>query len=781
MDITYKKYLDQGTGKLRDLLSSSELSEEERKYIADKYSEQLVKGLFDTDDLNDLDQTIYGASLSYIDEKISWALANKDLTYRAYENVISLCGRQKKLINLFSKQKWSLPSIQNSDIDKCEKELIKKQETGALIKEIKETDEAIDRLFEDINHELDLSKCDLLLDALNTLDEDLKICRKKKIAVPTLNNGNTEMKIETVKKLRKTAEKKEEVYKQIRETDENIDHLLSLSVTSPKEWKKLTTLCQAQLAQIKDCRKNGWGIPGLKYAHPEALEMRSKHYLMMSELDNKLSATQKNLKTQSDFKQFFDNCEKQTKNIETCKKNDWAIPTLVNSDIEKLLGKAHGEKSKRNRRDRFKRKVLRYCGIFLIAVLLVLYFSIRYKMNRVQVPFDSVSVRGRDFESVYSELQKAGFTNITKKRSDAGVLESNKVIDVTIGNSSKYDAGKYILPGKSVVITYSSENRICVNELLKDWKEKNQEELVQRFKDAGFSEILVTTTTTDKPELDQKITYITLNWENYSGQECYISKDSQIIIDHYDYRIALRDSNQYIGKDYNDVVKSLKERGFTNVQTKKVTTGWKKGNSVIGVSATDAGQVDNYRKYKPDTKIVVSYSSNDRVDVTTILSNWKSKEYSVVKQGLAKKGFTHIKTKEIQTNNKELDKYIQGIKINEDNYSGGECHIQKDSQILIQYYVTKVRINKAAADIKGENYEELMSELKKKGFTNIQLLRGNDLWFFASSNEGKVKSITVNGNEDFSETDAFNLDDPIVITVHTFITRGCEDITDIAE
>lgn len=47
--------------------------------------------------------------------------------------------------------------------------------------------------------------------------------------------------------------------------------------------------------------------------------------------------------------------------------------------------------------------------------------------------------------------------------------------------------------------------------------------------------------------------------------------------------------------------------------------------------------------------------------------------------------------------------------------------------------------------------------------------------------EGNIKSISINGISDFADGDAFAYDDEIVIIVHTFKNKGCEDITLVTE
>ena len=72
-----------------------------------------------------------------------------------------------------------------------------------------------------------------------------------------------------------------------------------------------------------------------------------------------------------------------------------------------------------------------------------------------------------------------------------------------------------------------------------------------------------------------------------------------------------------------------------------------------------------------------------------------------------------------------------------------------------------------------------MNDLKNKGFTNIKLLRSNDL--IIASNEGDIKSITINGTSSFKSDYEVRFDSPIVIVVKTYKDKGCPDITEAAK
>ena len=243
------------------------------------------------------------------------------------------------------------------------------------------------------------------------------------------------------------------------------------------------------------------------------------------------------------------------------------------------------------------------------------------------------------------------------------------------------------------------------------------------------------------------------------------------------------DSSQFLGQDYEKVVASLKESGFTNVQTQQVTTGLAKGNTVVGVTVNNVDTYNSSESFAPDVKIVVKYSSNDRVDITETLKNWQSTDYEKLVSDLKAKGFTTVKVTPKTTENKSQNRLVKGILLNDEEYVAGDCFLPKSSSIKIDYYRLLIKIGQSSKQYeKDQNYQTVVAQLASKGFTNIRLQRANDIgWFPLHAKEGTIKSISINGLKDFSETETFYFDTEIIIVVHTKKDSGCSDITEIAK
>ena len=136
------------------------------------------------------------------------------------------------------------------------------------------------------------------------------------------------------------------------------------------------------------------------------------------------------------------------------------------------------------------------------------------------------------------------------------------------------------------------------------------------------------------------------------------------------------------------------------------------------------------------------------------------------------------------------DELISKIKINNGTFNGGECYVQKDAPIYIDYFVCKLKIGIPSSEIKDNNYKDLAEKLKQKGFSNITIKRADDMyhgfigfgdWFGSwGTTEGNVKEFSIGGKTDFSEEDSFDFDDEIIITVHTYEDKDYDEISDKA-
>lgn len=90
---------------------------------------------------------------------------------------------------------------------------------------------------------------------------------------------------------------------------------------------------------------------------------------------------------------------------------------------------------------------------------------------------------------------------------------------------------------------------------------------------------------------------------------------------------------------------------------------------------------------------------------------------------------------------------------------------------------TDNRINAPASseDLKGEDYQDVMTLLQVAGFTNIEVEILDDLILGWLTKDGEVEKISINGDADFSASSKFPIDARIVISYHTFPSNETEE------
>ena len=73
-----------------------------------------------------------------------------------------------------------------------------------------------------------------------------------------------------------------------------------------------------------------------------------------------------------------------------------------------------------------------------------------------------------------------------------------------------------------------------------------------------------------------------------------------------------------------------------------------------------------------------------------------------------------------------------------------------------------------ASDVSNSKYQDVVSQFKKSGFTNVTTKEINDLIIGFLTEDGEVEEVSIGGNTSFSTSDAFAADVPVVVSFHTF-------------
>lgn len=778
----YEQFMDEGTNELMEVLASPFLDEDEKSAIVAAFSEELSKHISDHNEMPDYDCIISSISLNYVDRKLSAILAKTNLSPREFEEALALCSRHRVLLRKFCDNSWSIPNLICKDVDGCEKQIRAQMEQDQLSSNLTRLDQQIDAAMSRAEKEVSVDSCNEVIVLLDELGRVLDSCGKKNSSLPALKNGDTKKLYKKVASLQTKAAQKETLYREISDVDSKLLSIAAMADSTPIQWQEAISLCNALKGYIAECKKKSWVVPSICSGDPNRIMSKYTHYQAMFALDQSISNCSDYLSSKKQFKLLQEYCSRQESNIEICQKNNWGIPGLNNANPTALMQSAVQAKAKKEKAQKLKLKLIAIAAGFVVVLILILLGVIKSREGKITVPFSSSYAIGCNYNDLQDELEAAGFTNIKIIEDDSGWMESNEVVSISVDNESSFNKDEYYEPDVAVVVTFSSKGRIDIAEHLKDWQTRPYTEVVEGLKAAGFTNITASPEDTSEKNEDQLIATLVLNDKSYTNGHCYLPKDAPIDITYFTLKITMSNDNaSFIGQNYEDVVKRFTDDGFTNVQTEQINTGWAEGNTVIAVTINNQTTYDVDDVYSPDVKIVVKYSSDDRIDATTLLTDWSAKNHSDLQRSLRAAGFTNIIVTATDTKSRSENQLVASISLNGQAFNGGGCFIQKNAPIQIKYYMFTIDIECESEDYEGRNYQKVVSELEDLGFTNITLKRANDLVTGWITKEGTIKSISINGINDFTDGDSFAYDDEIVIIVHTFKNKGCEDITAIAE
>lgn len=485
--------------------------------------------------------------------------------------------------------------------------------------------------------------------------------------------------------------------------------------------------------------------------------------------------------------------------IDKCKQNQWVLPKLVVTnpatkrrdylaEVDRQLQIKEEQKRQREIEEaraakikRIKHKVI-LIGAGAVSVVCLIFGGILLsRIGKIAFPFSPDYALGSDCDTIQTELMQLGFTDIKTVSEDSGWEKDNSIIGMTVDDTDAFEKGKYYKTNTKIVIHYSSKNRVDVSSVLENWDDCEYKDIQNKLKSVGFNNIQIEDKDEFNKEKDRLVAEIEMNGKTYYGDKWYVPTTTPITITYYKYKIRIgANESSFIGQDYQKVEEKLKKAGFTNIQKQEVVDGWEKNNSIVGLAVNNSTEYTENASFAPDTRILIKYSGGERIDVTDLLKNWDTTEARALEESFEKKGFSDVSIQDETTNKKLKNKLVAEVKLNDKSYESGGCYLPNNTKIVIMRYILEIMPGRDSSQYEGMNYQSAVNELKDKGFTNIHLIRADDLWTGWVDEEKTIKSITINGNSEFSSSDIFTYSDRIDIVVHTFKRRDYDDITEKA-
>lgn len=422
------------------------------------------------------------------------------------------------------------------------------------------------------------------------------------------------------------------------------------------------------------------------------------------------------------------------------------------------------------------------------------------RANDVRLPLSRTDCIGKSYQTIVDKFTAEGFHNIKLvPYADLNMdkkAEDGKITRISIGGSEEFYLGDYFAADSIIQIDYHTldPERMADVQVPADYdvfSQKDYATVCNDFLTAGFTNITLI------PKYDVglfdgskngTIQSVTVNGESMFFKGTWLPCDTDV-------RIAYRTKEmKYLGENYQEIGKMLSTMGFKDVslmaQNDLGIRELKKDGQVSSVLIGNV-EMSEAEEWNLSAPITIQYHSEqqaneDQVKVTTPSKDLLGEPYENVVSNLKEMGFANVSAIALEDLSNELihkDGSVSKITIGDvEKYSTGEI-FDKSTAVSVFYHSLKskpmptaqsqpmdgqVKISVAPKELKGRNYEEVLSMLQEIGFTNVTASPLGDLkkgWLY---NEGEVKEVSIAGSKKFSANDIFNSDIEIIVFYHSF-------------
>ncbi len=165
--------------------------------------------------------------------------------------------------------------------------------------------------------------------------------------------------------------------------------------------------------------------------------------------------------------------------------------------------------------------------------------------------------------------------------------------------------------------------------------------------------------------------------------------------------------------------------------------------------------------YEVKQLVSIEYSSSELVGL----------DYKEVYQRLKNTGFKNINYHEIADLSADeilYENVVTDVKIGlKNSFKYGKKFPSNYSVTITFHSIEKIDVPITSKDAKGKNYKEVQDEFEQLGFANVEVTPEYDIVTGWITDDGEVESITINGDEKYSQGTSYRADVEIIITYHT--------------
>ena len=147
-------------------------------------------------------------------------------------------------------------------------------------------------------------------------------------------------------------------------------------------------------------------------------------------------------------------------------------------------------------------------------------------------------------------------------------------------------------------------------------------------------------------------------------------------------------------------------------------------------------------------------------------------KYTEAVQRLKESGFSNVHTKEISdlTISRDAEEnLVTEIKLIFGNSFAENTKYPSNLWITVVYHTVELYVSPLTSkEAKGMNYLDVIDKFEKAGFVNVTTDVKYDIVTGWLTDDGEVKSVSINGDKKFDSDDEYRLDAKVVITYHTW-------------
>ena len=146
-------------------------------------------------------------------------------------------------------------------------------------------------------------------------------------------------------------------------------------------------------------------------------------------------------------------------------------------------------------------------------------------------------------------------------------------------------------------------------------------------------------------------------------------------------------------------------------------------------------------------------------------------KYTVVVQRLKESGFSNVHTKEISDlpiSRDDEENLVTEVKLMFGSPFDEDTKYPSNLWIVVVYHTVELYAPPLTSkEAKDMNYLDVIEEFENAGFVNVTTFAEYDIVTGWLTDDGEVKSVSINGDKKFDAYDKYRLDAEVVVTYHT--------------